>query len=180
MQDYVHLHVHTQYSLLDGQSKIPNIVNKAVANGMRGVYYPLKLELEGKNAKETMQGISDVVRRNGDFEASYSGAYFSNNKMVEELALVLFIAVILLYLILASQFESLMQPFIILSEIIIDIFFSLLVLWICGVSINLMSMIGLVVVCGIIIKNSRLGYEGICVTSWAKVRGQIGTIHATR
>ncbi|WP_418937436.1 DNA polymerase III subunit alpha [Leyella stercorea] len=37
MQDYVHLHVHTQYSLLDGQSKIPNIVNKAVANGMRGM-----------------------------------------------------------------------------------------------------------------------------------------------
>ena len=32
----------------------------------------------------------------------------------------------------------------------------------------------------IIIENSRLGYEGICVTSWAKVRGQIGTIHATR
>ena len=37
MQDYVHLHVHTQYSLLDGQSKIPNIVNKAIANGMRGM-----------------------------------------------------------------------------------------------------------------------------------------------
>jgi multidrug efflux pump subunit AcrB len=134
---------------------------KSIVCGAEGVYYPLKLELEGKNAKETMQGISDVVRRNGDFEASYSGAYFSNNKMVEELALVLFIAVILLYLILASQFESLMQPFIILSEIIIDIFFSLLVLWICGVSINLMSMIGLVVVCGIVINDSILKIDTI-------------------
>lgn len=37
MQDFVHLHVHTQYSLLDGQSKIPNIVDKAIANGMRGM-----------------------------------------------------------------------------------------------------------------------------------------------
>ncbi len=37
MQDFVHLHVHTQYSLLDGQSKIPNIVNKAIDNGMRGM-----------------------------------------------------------------------------------------------------------------------------------------------
>ena len=134
---------------------------KSIVCGAEGVYYPLKLELEGKNAKETMQGISDVVRRNGDFEASYSGAYFSNKKMVEELALVLFIAVILLYLILASQFESLMQPFIILSEIIIDIFFSLLVLWICGVSINLMSMIGLVVVCGIVINDSILKIDTI-------------------
>jgi DNA polymerase III subunit alpha len=37
MQDFVHLHVHTQYSLLDGQSKIPNIVDKAIADGMRGM-----------------------------------------------------------------------------------------------------------------------------------------------
>lgn len=37
MQDFVHLHVHTHYSLLDGQSKIPNIVDKAIADGMRGM-----------------------------------------------------------------------------------------------------------------------------------------------
>lgn len=37
MQDYVHLHVHTHYSILDGQSKIPYLVNKAVADGMRGM-----------------------------------------------------------------------------------------------------------------------------------------------
>ncbi|MCF0195969.1 MAG: PHP domain-containing protein, partial [Bacteroidaceae bacterium] len=37
MEDFVHLHVHTQYSLLDGQSGIPKLVDKAIANGMRGV-----------------------------------------------------------------------------------------------------------------------------------------------
>ena len=37
MQDFVHLHVHTQYSLLDGQTSIPKMVDKAVANGMRGI-----------------------------------------------------------------------------------------------------------------------------------------------
>lgn len=37
MQDFVHLHVHTQYSILDGQSPIQNIVDKAIANGMRGM-----------------------------------------------------------------------------------------------------------------------------------------------
>lgn len=37
MQDFVHLHVHTQYSILDGQSSIPRLVNKAVKNGMRGM-----------------------------------------------------------------------------------------------------------------------------------------------
>ena len=37
MQDFVHLHVHTQYSILDGQASIPKLVDKAIANGMRGI-----------------------------------------------------------------------------------------------------------------------------------------------
>ena len=37
MQDFVHLHVHTQYSILDGQASIPRLVDKAIANGMRGL-----------------------------------------------------------------------------------------------------------------------------------------------
>jgi len=37
MEDFVHLHVHTYYSILDGQSSIKKLVDKAVANGMRGM-----------------------------------------------------------------------------------------------------------------------------------------------
>ncbi len=37
MEDFVHLHVHTYYSILDGQSSIKNLVKKAVDNGMRGM-----------------------------------------------------------------------------------------------------------------------------------------------
>ena len=37
MTPFVHLHVHTQYSLLDGQSAVPNLVDKALADGMAGL-----------------------------------------------------------------------------------------------------------------------------------------------
>ena len=37
MQDFVHLHVHTQYSILDGQASISRLVDKAMANGMKGI-----------------------------------------------------------------------------------------------------------------------------------------------
>ena len=37
MEDFVHLHVHTQYSILDGQAAIPKLVDKAINNGMRGM-----------------------------------------------------------------------------------------------------------------------------------------------
>ena len=37
MEDFVHLHVHTFYSVLDGQSKITHLVDKAINNGMKGM-----------------------------------------------------------------------------------------------------------------------------------------------
>lgn len=37
MIDFVHLHVHTQYSLLDGQASVSALVDKAIADGMKGI-----------------------------------------------------------------------------------------------------------------------------------------------
>ena len=37
MEDFVHLHVHTYYSILDGQSSIKKLVDKAIADGMKGM-----------------------------------------------------------------------------------------------------------------------------------------------
>ena len=37
MEDFIHLHVHTYYSILDGQSPVKRLVDKAVADGMRGM-----------------------------------------------------------------------------------------------------------------------------------------------
>ena len=37
MEDFVHLHVHTQYSILDGQASVSKLVDKAMADGMRGI-----------------------------------------------------------------------------------------------------------------------------------------------
>lgn len=81
--------------------------------------------------------------------------------MVGQLVGVLIVALLLLFFILAAQFESLVQPWIILSEIVIDLFGALIVLWFFGVSLNLMSMIGLIVVCGIVINDSILKIDTI-------------------
>ena len=37
MQDFIHLHVHTYYSILDGQASIKRLVDKAISNGMQGM-----------------------------------------------------------------------------------------------------------------------------------------------
>ena len=53
------------------------------------------------------------------------------------------------------------QPLIILIEIVVDVFFVLLMLWMMGMSLNIMSMIGLVVVSGIVINDSILKVDTI-------------------
>ena len=37
MNPFIHLHVHSQYSLLDGQASVKALVDKAIANGMKGL-----------------------------------------------------------------------------------------------------------------------------------------------
>ena len=81
--------------------------------------------------------------------------------MLDELVVILFISILLMYFILAAQFESFVQPLIVLLEIPIDVAFALLLLWICGHTLNLMSAIGLIVTCGIIINDSILKLDAI-------------------
>jgi len=134
---------------------------KTVVSGVEGNFYPLYLHVPQSDIPSVIATIDSEVRSDGRYEVSYSGSWFSSRKMVLELLMVLVIAIVLLYLILASQFESLLQPILILSEIVVDIAASLLVLWGFGLSINLMSMIGLVVISGIVINDSILKIDSI-------------------
>ena len=134
---------------------------KTVIAGSEDNYYPLALDVESKDVKPVMAAVDAVVREDGNFDVGYSGSWFSNREMIDEMIIIMLVAIILLYLILASQFESLVQPLIILAEIVVDVFVALLVLWIFGVSVNLMSMIGLIVITGIVINDSILKIDTI-------------------
>ena len=134
---------------------------KSISSGVDGEFYPLVFDVRGKEARRVMEVVKKVVRQDEKFDVSFTGTYFSNREMIKELIGVLIISILLLFFILAAQFESLVQPFIILSELIIDIFAVLGILWIFGESLNLMSMIGMVVMCGIVINDSILKVDTI-------------------
>jgi multidrug efflux pump subunit AcrB len=134
---------------------------KALVSGEDGNYYPVELDMPARDVPGAMGAIRRAVREDGRFDVAFSGAWFSNREMIRQMLLVLLVALALLFLILASQFESLVQPFIILSEVVIDIAVSLAFLWLVGVSINMMSLIGLVVITGIVINDSILKIDTI-------------------
>ena len=61
MEDFVHLHVHTYFSILDGQSSIKKLVSKAIDNGMRGMALTDHGNMFG--AKELQQHKQKTRRR---------------------------------------------------------------------------------------------------------------------
>ena len=119
----------------------------------------LKTITAGKNGEYIPFSFYDID--NAEQLMDFSGSFFSNRQMLNELVVILFISILLMYFILAAQFESFLQPLIVLLEIPIDVAASLLVLWICGHTMNLMSAIGIVVTCGIIINDSILKLDAI-------------------
>ncbi len=134
---------------------------KSIVSGLEGSYYPLNLAVNDKEVPDVMKSIERIAKEDKNFDVIFAGSYFSNRVLIKELVIILTVALLLLFFILAAQFESLIQPFIILSEVVVDIFGAMLVLWIFGSGLNLMSMIGIVVMSGIIINDSILKVDTI-------------------
>jgi multidrug efflux pump subunit AcrB len=128
---------------------------KTIIAGKNGEYIPVEYQTVNDYAA-LMENTREEIKKEGGFDVAFSGSYFSNKKMISELIVVLLISILLMYFILAAQFESFLQPFIVLAEIPIDIAFALVTLWLLGHTLNLMSAIGIVVSCGIIINDSIL------------------------
>lgn len=129
---------------------------RSIVSGTEGEYYPLNLDLPDEKVPAAMAAVRGAAERNADFEVGFSGGWFDSRDTLKQLITVLTVSLLLLYFILASQFESLVQPLIIMSEIAVDISGALLILWIAGAGLNLMSLIGLVVMSGIVINDSIL------------------------
>jgi multidrug efflux pump subunit AcrB len=131
---------------------------KTITAGKNGEYVPYcfyEVDQPEKLLNDVKQNFNSMPD-NYNWDINFSGSFFSNRKMLNELIVILFISILLMYLILAAQFESFLQPLIVLFEIPVGVAAALLTLWIFGHTLNLMSAIGIVVTCGIIINDSIL------------------------
>jgi len=128
---------------------------KTIVAGRAGEYLPFYY-YETKRAEEIIEAIQNKVRKDPNWEVNFSGTFFSNRTMINEMIVILLVSILLMFFILAAQFGNFKQPLIVLFEIPIDIAAALGLLLITGHSLNLMSAIGLVVTCGIIINDSIL------------------------
>ena len=133
---------------------------KSITAGKNGEYIPVSF-FEVEDAPKLMEDVKQTIREKDGWEVDFSGSFFSNEKMIGELTVILFVSIQLMYFILCSQFESFLQPLIVLVEIPIDIAFALTSLWLFGHTLNLMSAIGIIVTCGIVVNDSILKIDSI-------------------
>jgi len=125
-----------------------------------GAVMELPVVTNGGDVQEVVRKIQDIGKDN-NLQIRTTGNYFQGRKLMNEIAHSLFYSVILLYLIMAAQFESFLQPLIILIEILIDLAGVFLLHIIAGIDLNMVSGIGIIVMAGIIINDSILKVDTI-------------------
>jgi len=143
--------------------------------GKDGAYLPFDLEVENKQIAALLPKIEELFRQDTTLNYRLSGDYFRNLGYLEELAWVVLIAVALLFCILTAQFESLLQPLIVMLTALLGIAGAMLKLALFGESLNALSVIGLVVLIGLIDNDSILKID-----TMNREREHLGLIEAIR
>lgn len=131
---------------------------KYVTADKGGIYQSLNV-----TAEDPDELASEYIRwgQEKNLGVSMVGQYFRDQENIRQLIGILLISVLLLYFILAAQFESFIQPLIVVFTLPLGIGGAFLVLWICGASLNVMSAIGLVVMLGIMVNDAILKIDTI-------------------
>jgi len=125
------------------------------------------------NGKTLGDGIKEMQRIAGKLlDDSYNTALSGPSRDFAEsssnISFALILALLLIYLILAAQFESFIDPFIIMITVPLAIAGALLSLWIFGQTLNIFSEIGMILLIGIVTKN------GILIVEFANQKRKLG------
>ncbi|HDJ34175.1 MAG TPA: efflux RND transporter permease subunit [Bacteroidetes bacterium] len=112
--------------------------------------YKVPLNVLTRNIQEQIAGV-DVP---SDVQITVGGAVEDMQESMVDLAMLLILGMVLVYLVMASQFESLRMPFIIMFSIPFAFSGVLLALFITNTTLNLISMVGGVMLVGIVVKNA--------------------------
>ncbi|MCQ2215573.1 MAG: efflux RND transporter permease subunit [Bacteroidales bacterium] len=111
--------------------------------------------------ESVIETIQSNLASHPTWNASFGGQYIDSHEMLLEMLKVVIVSILLMYFILCAQFQSFALPLIVLIELPIDIAAGLFALYCFGESLNLVSAIGLVVSCGIIVNDSILKIDAI-------------------
>ena len=105
---------------------------------------------EGVLAAQTAINEANIP---SELSAKVAGDYEDQQDMFVDLITLMVLIVILVYMVMASQFESFMSPFVIMFSVPFALVGVIFGLWLTGTALGVMAMIGLLILIGIVVKN---------------------------
>ena len=105
-----------------------------------------------KKVNQAIVGISLPT----DYKIKITGEEEKRQESMDALSFAMILSIILVFMVLAAQFESLLHPFTILLTIPVAVVGSILIFFILGQTLNIMAIIGIIMLVGIAVNNSIL------------------------
>jgi multidrug efflux pump len=124
----------------------------------------------GKTVGDGIQEMEKIAKKvlDASFTTSLTGASRDFAESSSNTMFALILALVLIYLVLAAQFESFVDPFIIMITVPLALAGALLSLWIFGKTLNIFSQIGMIMLIGLVTKN------GILIVEFANHNRRLG------
>jgi len=125
----------------------------------------------GESQQKALQAAQDIAKRilPHDYHVTLSGSSQTFAESLRSLVWVLLIGIVVAYMVLASQFNSFIDPLSVLMALPFSISGALVALYLANKSINIYSVIGLILLMGIVKKNSILLVD---FTNQVRTRGE--------
>jgi hydrophobic/amphiphilic exporter-1 (mainly G- bacteria), HAE1 family len=105
-----------------------------------------------KDSRESLKAITLPV----DYKMDFTGEELKRKESMSNLSFALILSLILVFMVLASQFESIIQPFTIMLTIPLAGVGTILTFFLLGRSLNMMAYIGIIMLAGIAVNNAIL------------------------
>lgn len=116
-------------------------------SGIMGEKTPLSVGVK------SAQAIIANAQLPNNIQAEIGGDFEEQQKMMKNLVMLMVLIIILVYMVMASQFESFMSPFVIMFSVPFALVGVVLGLSVTGTPLGMMAMIGIIILLGIVVKN---------------------------
>ncbi|MCP1726885.1 HAE1 family hydrophobic/amphiphilic exporter-1 [Natronospira proteinivora] len=138
-----------------GEGVGPQQIDRKNQQRLAVVYANISGRDLGSVAADVQDVLRDIPMPDG-YDAVVSGEFEEQQEAFSELGLAMIMAVLLVYMVLASLYESLRDPFIVMFTVPLAIIGVNVMLYLTGTTFNLQSLIGMIMLVGIVVNNSIL------------------------
>ena len=114
-----------------------------------------------EDARKAMEEVLDAVTMPAGYEYTFEGAFRENDESGQQMLFNTLMALVMIYVVMAAVFESLLFPAAIMSSVVFSILGVFWLFWITSTTFTIMASIGILVLMGVVVNNGIVMVEHI-------------------